>query len=85
MGLLDNQNDKVYMLSGGEQQRVALARLMIKKCSIILADEPTASLDPENTERVMDIMGDFSEMGKTVVIVTHDMKIAEQCKRRIQI
>jgi len=72
VGLGDKIDQKVYELSGGEQQRVALARLMIKKCDIILADEPTGSLDRKNAERVLSILEDFHQKGKTVVIVTHD-------------
>ena len=55
VGLQKVINKKVYQLSGGEQQRVALARLMLKKCSIVLADEPTGSLDKKNSEIVMNI------------------------------
>lgn len=70
-------NKKIYKISGGEQQRVALARLMIKKCSLILADEPTGSLDAENSKIVMDILHDFNRVGKTVLIVTHSQEIVD--------
>ena len=63
---------KVYTLSGGEQQRVALARLMIKKCSLILADEPTGSLDKHNAYNVMRLLKLFNEHGRTVILVSHD-------------
>ncbi len=56
VGLSDKINQKIFMLSGGEQQRVALARLMLKQCDIILADEPTGSLDQANAERVMALL-----------------------------
>ena len=72
VGLEDKLNAKVYTLSGGEQQRVALARIMIKQCSIILADEPTGSLDSENANSVMDILTELNKQGKTVILVTHD-------------
>ena len=72
VGLEDKLNAKVYTLSGGEQQRVALARIMIKQCSIILADEPTGSLDAENAGIVMDILTELNKQGKTVILVTHD-------------
>lgn len=85
VGLKDKLNEKVYKLSGGEQQRVSLARVMIKKCSVILADEPTGSLDPENGNRIMDIFKKLNGEGKTVLIVTHDMKIAKKCRRIIKI
>ncbi len=71
VGLNDCMDTKVYKLSGGEQQRVALARLMIKKCSIVLADEPTGSLDYENAKYVMEILANLNREGKTVIMVTH--------------
>ena len=72
---------KVYTLSGGEQQRVALARLYLKKCDIILADEPTGSLDQENAAMVMGILRKLNAKNKTVIIVTHDDEIKRQCDR----
>lgn len=77
VGLSGMEDKKVYTLSGGEQQRVALARLMLKKCSIILADEPTGSLDAGNAKKVMDILHELNEMGKTVLLVTHNKDIVE--------
>lgn len=75
VGLADRMNTRVYKLSGGEQQRVALARLMLKKCDVILADEPTGSLDNVNADIVMDILHRLNEGGKTVILVTHSEKI----------
>ncbi len=72
VGILDKKDEKVCTLSGGEQQRVALARLMIKKCDIILADEPTGSLDRENAMSVIKILKDLNAKGRTVIMVTHD-------------
>ena len=80
VGLQKVINKKVYQLSGGEQQRVALARLMLKKCSIVLADEPTGSLDKKNSEIVMNILHELSEQGKTVIVVTHSEEIVAQEK-----
>ena len=77
VGLLNEVNKKVYQLSGGEQQRVALARLMMKKCSVVLADEPTGSLDKKNRDIVMNLLHELNEEGKTVIIVTHDQSIIE--------
>lgn len=85
VGLSGEKDTVVYKLSGGEQQRVALARLMIKKCDIILADEPTGSLDPENSGVVMKILKDLNRAGKTVIIVTHDRQIAKECGKTILI
>lgn len=85
VGLLEKLKNKVYTLSGGEQQRVALARLMIKKCDIILADEPTGSLDSKNADAVMDILRSLNAEGKTIILVTHDEKIKKQGKRVIEL
>lgn len=74
VGMTDYLDKKVCTLSGGEQQRIALARLMVKKCSIVLADEPTGSLDADNAAKVMTILSDLNAMGKNVVMVTHDTK-----------
>lgn len=78
VGLDGKLNQKVYTLSGGEQQRVALARLMLKKCDIILADEPTGSLDKNNAETVLNILKQLNEQGKTIILVTHDEGIKKQ-------
>lgn len=85
VGLSDKINEPVYTLSGGEQQRVALARLMIKKCDIILADEPTGSLDKDNARVVIDILKKFSEDGKTVIMVTHDEEMKQVGDRVINL
>ncbi len=83
--LADKIDTAVFKLSGGEQQRIALARLMIKKCDLILADEPTGSLDKGNAAIVMGILLELNKAGKTVIIVTHDMTIAQQCNKIINI
>ena len=85
VGMSEYIDKKVCTLSGGEQQRVALARLMVKKCSIILADEPTGSLDAVNASKVMDILSDLNKMGKTVVMVTHDTKYQKIGSRQIDL
>lgn len=85
VGLEEKIDSKIYTLSGGEQQRIALARLMIKKCDIILADEPTGSLDRENTDIVMDILEEYYQHGKTVVIVTHDAYVKQKGRRVIEL
>lgn len=66
-------NRKVYELSGGEQQRVAIAKLLLKNPNLILADEPTASLDEHNQKVILDLMRKLCNQGKTVVIVSHDL------------
>ncbi|MFJ7405712.1 MULTISPECIES: ABC transporter ATP-binding protein [unclassified Lysinibacillus] len=85
VGLLNKLNDKIYTLSGGEQQRIALARLMIKKCDIILADEPTGSLDKANADVVINILKNMNEYGKTIILVTHDEDIKKRGERIVEI
>lgn len=85
VGMTDYLDKKVCTLSGGEQQRIALARLMVKKCSIVLADEPTGSLDADNAAKVMTILSDLNAMGKTVVMVTHDTKYQAIGTRQIDL
>ncbi len=85
VGLSGKEDVPVYKLSGGEQQRVALARLMIKKCNVVLADEPTGSLDRENADMVMEILKKMNEEGKTIILVTHDEQIIKNTKRVISL
>ncbi|MDE8333662.1 ATP-binding cassette domain-containing protein [Erysipelothrix rhusiopathiae] len=75
----------IYILSGGEQQRVALARCIFKKGNIVLADEPTGNLDQENAEIVMGILSEFTKQGKVVVIVSHSKEIMQLCDRVIEL
>ncbi len=84
-GLENSLKKKVYQLSGGEQQRVALIRLMIKDTPIILADEPTGSLDKNNRDLIMEELIKFNKTGKTIIIVTHDNEVANMCKRKIDL
>lgn len=79
------EKKKVHQLSGGEQQRVAMARLILKPCELILADEPTGSLDVENRERVMNLLIQLKKAGKTIIVVTHDDIVANLCDRVVQI
>lgn len=86
VGLSDKLDAKVYTLSGGEQQRIALARLMVKRCDLILADEPTGSLDRANAERIMQILKALNtEQHKTVIMVTHDEELKKQGSKVIEI
>ena len=85
VGLEGYNKKKVFELSGGEQQRLALARIMLKKCEIILADEPTGNLDNKNRDIVFNILKDLNKQGKTIVIVTHDNYIANKCDKIIKL
>ena len=85
VGLQGYENKRIYQLSGGEQQRIALARILIKPSKIILADEPTGSLDAENRGVVMGMLRKLQQQGKTIVIVTHDDHVAAQCDRIISL
>lgn len=76
---------KIFELSGGEQQRVAIARIILKPSKIILADEPTGSLDKINRDKVMSLLKKLNKEGKTIVIVTHDNELACQCDRVIEL
>jgi len=75
------ENRKIYTLSGGEQQRVAMARILVNPKDILLADEPTGSLDDENKLMVTNFLKQASQKGMTVVVVTHDISVAEACQR----
>ncbi|MCM2677407.1 ABC transporter ATP-binding protein [Alkalicoccobacillus plakortidis] len=75
----------VYELSGGEQQRLAIARVILKPFSIIFADEPTGNLDDENKQIILDLFKQIQSTGKTIVSVTHDSYFAEYSDRIIKI
>ncbi|PCF41345.1 ATP-binding cassette domain-containing protein [Staphylococcus delphini] len=76
---------KVATLSGGEQQRVALARLLLKQPRLILADEPTGSLDDANGQKVVELLFDMVDDTRTLIIATHDLTLAQQCDEIIQV
>jgi len=83
VGLGDRIDHKPCELSTGQQQRVALARTLANDPSIVLADEPTGNLDPESRGCVLDFLDDLHREGRTIVMVTHDMKAAERSERII--
>ena len=79
VGLTGFEKQKIYTLSGGEQQRVAIVRLLLKPTTLILADEPTGNLDIQNRDAIFALLLEFRRNGKTVVIVTHDTELARLC------
>lgn len=85
LGLGDILDKKIFQLSGGEQQRVAIARLILHKSEIILADEPTGSLDRKNTQIIMNLLKEFHNQGKTIIMVSHDESAISNCSRVITI
>lgn len=85
MGIEEQKNKYVSKLSGGQKQRVAIARAMINNPKLILADEPTGALDSHTSEDIMNIFTKLKGMGKTIIIITHDTKVADCCDRIIEI
>jgi putative ABC transport system ATP-binding protein len=85
VGLSDRMHHLPAQMSGGQQQRVAIARAIAAKPPIILADEPTGNLDPESGRAVMDILRELNKEGKTVILITHDRKIAFSAGRIIRL
>lgn len=86
VGLQDRLNSKINELSGGEQQRITIVRAILKPGDIVLADEPTGSLDPEMSQKAFDLIRTLrDQFGKTILIVTHNMEQAMQCDRMISL
>ena len=83
VGLLDKEQQKPIALSGGEQQRVGIARAVVHKPRILLADEPTGNLDPELSSEIMALFRRFQNVGVTVLIATHDISLINRMQLRI--
>lgn len=80
-----NVSRKVCTFSGGEQQRIAIAKLIYKNPKIILADEPTGSLDIKNRNKIMNVLKELKKEGKTILIVTHDEYVAKECDYEVNL
>lgn len=85
LGLEGKEHRKPYQLSGGEQQRVAVARALANEPAIILADEPMGNLDTKNTDAIMKVLLSLNAKGTTILMVTHELNLAEKTKRTIEI
>ena len=85
VGITEQAQKKANQLSGGQKQRVAVARAIINEPSFILADEPTGALDTKTSAEIMELFKNLNDDGKTVIIITHDMNIADSCQRKIEI
>lgn len=85
VGLEEMDKYPVYKLSGGEQQRIAMARIILQGSDLILADEPTGSLDTENRDLILSLLLELKEQGKAIMIVTHDSYVATRCDRIIEL
>lgn len=85
LGLGDRLSHKPSELSGGEQQRVSIARALANKPAIILADEPTGEVDSKTRDSIVRVFKELSEKGQTILVVTHDPEVAKECSRVLKI
>lgn len=83
VGLLNKQDKNPITLSTGEQQRVGIARAVVNRPPILLADEPTGNLDPKLSKEIMQLLADFNAVGVTTIIATHDLQLAKKMRRRM--
>ncbi len=83
VGLLSKERHNPIMLSGGEQQRVGIARAVVNKPPLLLADEPTGNLDPELSADIMNLFEQFNEVGVTVMIASHDLALLKRMNKRV--
>lgn len=85
VGIANLAKKPVSKLSGGQKQRVDIARAIVNDPSFILADEPTGALDTKTSSEIMELFTELNKSGKTVIIITHDLTVADKCKRKVEI
>ena len=85
VGLKERAGHLPTQLSGGQQQRGAIARALVRRPSILLADEPTGALDSKTSREILQVMEELNEMGHTIILITHDLAIAKQAKIMVRI
>ncbi len=85
VGIEDLKKRKVSELSGGQKQRVAIARALVNEPNVILADEPTGALDSKTSEEIMSVFIELNKQGKTIIMVTHNLRLASKTERAITI
>ena len=85
VGLANRARHLPTQLSGGQQQRVAIARALASNPAILLADEPTGALDTKTSKEIIDVMKQLNELGHTIILITHDLNVAQQAKRMVSI
>ncbi|MDY5911605.1 MAG: ABC transporter ATP-binding protein [Inconstantimicrobium porci] len=85
MGIEDKKNKLPKELSGGQNQRAAIARALVNSPDIILADEPTGALDRKNSDEIMKVFKKLNDEGKTIIIITHDERVGSMCKKIVYI
>lgn len=83
VGLGDKAGHFPHELSGGEKQRVAIARALVNQPDVVMADEPTGNLDPHNTWEIIALLEKINQLGRTVILATHDKEIVDKLKRRV--
>jgi len=83
VGLSSKYKSFPHQLSGGEQQRVAIARALINRPALLLADEPTGNLDPQNAREIMKLLEEINSRGTTVIVVTHSRELVDMMKKRV--